>query len=138
MDEGADATLDRDGFTPAASGAYAPTDVRRRARKVLGPDHPDTANTVLGMAEVALEQQRFADAVTLAERAVAILSSTELRPVELATAQFVLARALALTDGDRARAVALAQTARAAFEQVRRDSERAVEIDAWLREQGKL
>jgi tetratricopeptide (TPR) repeat protein/predicted Ser/Thr protein kinase len=107
--------------------------------KVLGPDHPDTATTLLGLASIALAQERGAEALSQAERAVAILSSSELRPVELAMAQFAVARALVSSGGDRARAVAVAQAARAGFDKAGgRNAESAANVGQWLQEQGAL
>jgi len=73
-----------------------------------GPDHPDLAYSLLGLAKVALAQGEPGNAVSLATRAVALWANG--RPVELAEARFVLARARwdAPTSAGRDRALAIA------------------------------
>jgi tetratricopeptide (TPR) repeat protein len=41
-------------------------------RKVLGPDHPDTATTMNNLARVLLEERRFGDAAPLLDHAISI------------------------------------------------------------------
>jgi tetratricopeptide (TPR) repeat protein len=85
----------------------------------LGPDHPYVGNSLAGLARVALAHGRPADAIPLAERAVRVQEKSGYAPDNLATTQFVLAKALwqatAQAGGDRARAVALAEQCRDAY-----------------------
>jgi tetratricopeptide (TPR) repeat protein/predicted Ser/Thr protein kinase len=94
--------------------------------KALGPAHPDMAETLLRLGELHLAQHRSApQAVTLLERALALS-----RANDKAEVQFVLARALWESGGDKQRAVNLATQAHDK-RQVPRNSQQA-EVAQWL------
>jgi hypothetical protein len=86
---------------------------------------------LLGLAEIALEQQRAADALPLAERGLVLRDQPGSPPRDVADARFILARALWETGGSRSRAHDLAMQARASFQA--EDASKSVgEVDAWL------
>ena len=93
------------------------------------PDHPLVAKAAQGLGETLIDR-RPAEAVTLLERAVAILEDGP--PADRAEVRFALARALlAAGDPDRARAAAI--SARASYEAgTTRDA-----IDEWLAAHGE-
>jgi tetratricopeptide (TPR) repeat protein len=80
--------------------------------RALPPNHPDITSALVGLARVHLSQEQPADALPLAERAVAAIAAEQAEPLVQAEAEFVLARALWETGGDRARARASAERAR--------------------------
>jgi eukaryotic-like serine/threonine-protein kinase len=101
--------------------------------KALSPEHPDIANSLVGLAEVALEQRRAGDAVGLARRAVALREQANAPPVKLAQARFVLARALAEAGPSRVEAIALAEQARDAYRDAGSDA--LDDVERWLEAQ---
>ena len=103
--------------------------------KALGTDHPDLAYSLLGLAEIALAQEDFDSARAHAERAVSIRQASEVAPLLLAEARFVLARASWPDRSQRARARILAEQARDALVELG-DAQREllVEAEQWLAE----
>jgi hypothetical protein len=100
-----------------------------------GPEHSDVASTLLTMVEVALGRHDSTAACEHAERAVAILEASEGSPAHLARARSVLARALWLDQGQRARARRLAEQAREAYAVLGElHREELAELDVWLAE----
>jgi tetratricopeptide (TPR) repeat protein/predicted Ser/Thr protein kinase len=101
-----------------------------------GLDHPDVAValTNLALVELALEQPELA--LPRLERAVRIYDAHEgLQNNEL-PARFALAKALVLTGGDHARAVAQANVARDGYREAgERKREQLAEVEAWLAQQ---
>jgi tetratricopeptide (TPR) repeat protein/predicted Ser/Thr protein kinase len=97
----------------------------------LGDKHAHVSYPLLGLAEIALEQQRAADALPLAERGLVLRDQPGSPPRDVADARFILARALWETGGSRSRAHDLAMQARASFQA--EDASKSVgEVDAWL------
>ena len=66
-------------------------------------------------------------ALPLAEKSLALYSTSQLDPLAKARAQFAVARALPITDRDRAK-----QLATSAREAATRDPKLTAKIDAWL------
>lgn len=79
--------------------------------RALGPEHPNLAYDLLGLADGELEAGKQADAIAHYERALALRVAHGSPPVEVAEARFSLARALVKTRGDRVRAMKLATQA---------------------------
>ena len=98
----------------------------------MGPDHPELAYSLVGLAEAAIAREHFAEALPFAERAVALRSAGNSTPGEYAVARFGLARALWGSGGDKARALSLAEQARAGFEEDG-DTELLKQVDEWLK-----
>ncbi|HWN68939.1 MAG TPA: tetratricopeptide repeat protein, partial [Haliangium sp.] len=100
----------------------------------LGREHPDAAHALIGLALVHLRHGRGAEALPLAERASAVLERNDASPENLAEAQFVLARALAATGQDQARALSLARQARDALQAASAPLSliELADVEAWL------
>jgi tetratricopeptide (TPR) repeat protein len=64
------------------------------ALAVYGENHPLRANCLLGLAEYHLADHRPADAVPIAEQALAVLTALEANPTDIGSAHGVLGRAL--------------------------------------------
>jgi tetratricopeptide (TPR) repeat protein len=77
----------------------------------VGPDHPDVGRPLFGLATIAIDEGRPADAVPLLERALRVREAADIDPELVAAARFSLAQALWNADQDRTRAIALARTA---------------------------
>lgn len=86
----------------------------------LGEEHVRLAEAWTGLARIALERQEFAQALELAQRAIARRQQARARPLQLAESQFLLARALAAhnPEHDLAKARTLAVDARRTFQRV--------------------
>jgi tetratricopeptide (TPR) repeat protein len=98
-----------------------------------GADHPSLANTLHGLAEVAWKRGQVQETIEHAERSVAISTKAENDPLDLAEAQFLLARALWKRGKDRPRAAELAASARDSYADAgERRAEQVAEIEAWL------
>lgn len=95
----------------------------------------------LGRAEIALAQQRFIDALPLAQRSLAVLEAAGATADALANARFVLARALwdiPIAHGrDRLRALALAREARDGLPSAGSQADTRKYIAAWLDARGE-
>jgi tetratricopeptide (TPR) repeat protein len=102
----------------------------------LGRDHPATAFATQGLASIALEQQRPADALPFAERAVHARSGGDAPPELVAESQWYLAQALwDAPEGqgrDRERARRVAIEARDTFRAAAGKQGAVAELDAWL------
>ena len=86
----------------------------------------------LAMAELEVGHRRWASARAHAEELIAH-ADADTDPTHLALARWLLAQALVETDGDRARARALAAEARAAYDKLGPGNAAEVaKIDAWL------
>jgi len=101
--------------------------------KALGAEHPRVVQT-LGLLGAALVQGgQLAEARELLERALAISTRLELAPADLARVRFALARALWSSPEERARALALAREAQAAYARGRSThATQSREVQAWL------
>jgi serine/threonine-protein kinase len=102
--------------------------------KALGPDHPYVATSLVQVGGGYLERGRAAAALPILERALQIRTAHDAAPDDLAEARFAVARALAATHGDRARARALAEQARATYAGLPVGGAATLaQVDAWLR-----
>jgi tetratricopeptide (TPR) repeat protein len=97
----------------------------------LGDTHAHLSYPLLGLAEIALAQQRAADALPLAERGLVLREQPGSPPRDVADARFILARALWEAGGSQSRAHELAMQARASF-QADDAIESVGKVDAWL------
>ena len=84
-------------------------------RRDLGNEHEKVARTLTTLGQVRFKRKRYARAAVDFEEAVAIYRSAEAEPLDVGEARFGLAQALIHTGGDKARALELAEAARAAF-----------------------
>jgi tetratricopeptide (TPR) repeat protein/predicted Ser/Thr protein kinase len=101
--------------------------------KNLGPDHLRVAFPLGGMGRAYLGLGQPDRAVPLLERALAIRHAVKGDPIDLAEVNFSMARALVASGGDKKRARALAEEARAAYAAGGEDSRRDLaEVEAWL------
>ena len=101
--------------------------------KALGPEHPDVARSLYNLAGMHLVDKPQ-DALPLFERALSIYTAHEGIQSGEMDAQFGLAKALVATQGDRARALALAGKARAGFREAG-DLDPLAEVERFLAEQ---
>ena len=110
---------------------------RRAYEAALAAAKPDslaekTAATT-GLAECLIDLRDPAAAVATIEPRVAWLDQVGADPGAAARARFALARALVAAHGDRARAIALAESARAGFATLDAwGQKRAAEVTRWL------
>jgi tetratricopeptide (TPR) repeat protein len=100
--------------------------------KALGEKHPNVAYALsgIGQTQLALNQPRLA--VTTLERALALRSAGPGDAVELARTRFALARSLAASGKDAARARALAEQARDALASAAGGKDDLPDVNAWL------
>ncbi len=118
----------------AAAAAFA------RARviyeRTLGPEHPNTADILLGEAEVAQQRERYADALELAERGLAIREKQEVAPHLRAASQLLVADLLWVVPAeegrDRARARELAEAALANLADAEGQEGARQQVETWL------
>ncbi len=106
--------------------------------ETLGNDDPALALPLLAAAQLELREGRPAAAVALARRAVVLRSEEGQDPVDLAQAQFTLARATSPNPRDETETESL-ELAREALKALAGSPERAglrAEIQAWLAERG--
>ncbi len=106
-----------------------------RERK-LGEHHPQTVVALTARAEGLREMGETALAIDDVERALAALIAAGGAPAITGKVRFQLAQLL--VDRDRARALRLAEDARAAMRGDPSHGESEAEIEAWLAEQGAL
>lgn len=110
-----------------------------RIKEKNAPKHPNVAFTLNSLAEVALAQHRWVDAMTLATRAEAHLSNIKDAPAgDRAHSKFMLARALwsaPVGKGrDRDRALALARQARDSLIEAKDNGEELKDMESFLAE----
>lgn len=103
----------------------------RLEEDLLRDDHPRMAYPLIGLAESYRARGDFAAAREYAARAVAIRVASDVDPLLLADARFVLARVLWPDRGERPRALELARQAREVYASVGAD-ERVARIEGWL------
>jgi eukaryotic-like serine/threonine-protein kinase len=110
------------------------TEVRALHERVQGPDHPSAIYVGNAGGEVLLGLGRPAEARAWVERALASRAVAQVDPTLVAESKFVLARALAAGEPpERARALALAEEARASYApHTDRFAQQLAEIDAWI------
>jgi tetratricopeptide (TPR) repeat protein len=105
------------------------------AEKVLGRRHPNLAASQHNLGYVLMERKRYADALVLLEESWSTRSTAPVSGTERALTAFTLARALWETRGDRARARALAETARdIELAGGPRRAKQLAKVEAWLRQ----
>jgi tetratricopeptide (TPR) repeat protein/tRNA A-37 threonylcarbamoyl transferase component Bud32 len=107
--------------------------------KTLGPDHPDVSYTLTDLGLALLVQAKPAEALPHIERALVIRTANPSNPLDLASIQFTLARALweapAESGRDRERARTLAELARTAYADAGETSIKELhEVQAWQAE----
>jgi len=85
------------------------------ATAALGPDHPMVASMLLGLGEVELELQRYADAQAHLRRAVALTEAAPVGEGFRAAARFALAKALWPDPAARDESLELARRAQEGF-----------------------
>jgi tetratricopeptide (TPR) repeat protein len=74
-----------------------------------GPEHPNVGVALSGLAEALLDAGELQEASDTIERAEAVLAKGRVEPLMRARSRFVYARILFARDGDRARAIDLAE-----------------------------
>ena len=126
------------GSTYQALGRYADAEASYRralrlAEQALGADSAELAYSLNGLAVALLSLARPAEALVVGERALALGGGTPDDVGELGNTRFVVARTLTALGRDRARALALARDAGAAFTAGGAAFARnRAEVDAWL------
>ncbi|MEM7157128.1 MAG: serine/threonine-protein kinase [Myxococcota bacterium] len=108
--------------------------------KQLGLEHPDVAVSCHHLARLLLKQGKAEEALPLAERAWTRRQQTDTPDAVRADTAFLLARAIWESSSGvqaRARAMTLAERARAAYGRARGDKDPAVElVEKWIAERG--
>jgi tetratricopeptide (TPR) repeat protein len=102
------------------------------SKKEFPPDHPDVGDSLNGVGASYLGQGKPEPALAPLERALAIREKSGAEPPHIGETRFLLARALWDSGGDRARARALAQAARAAYGDKAPWSGKVVAIESWI------
>jgi len=107
--------------------------------KTVGPNHQMTAMALTGLGQTIVERHEPARAIPVLERALAIHDANHAPAPIAAGPRWFLARALWDSGRDRARAVVLAEQARAAVAEARDPTSVALrsELAAWLAQHGK-
>ncbi len=100
--------------------------------RVWGADHPNTAGNLGVRGEVYLRMKAYGAAVADLERALRVFRKSGSAPDYLAEVQFALARALWGQRIDRARALTLAEAARAAYATPPEATAELTEVNRWL------
>ncbi|MCY1005244.1 tetratricopeptide repeat protein [Nannocystis pusilla] len=101
----------------------------RRGQAIFGPDDAELAYPLHGLGVALVELGRLDEARPLLERALAIRTRKDVRPVDLGELRFALARAVVARD--RPRALKLASEARTDYAGDHADAE-VSRVDAWL------
>jgi eukaryotic-like serine/threonine-protein kinase len=97
----------------------------------VAPEHPDAANALARIGELALEDAKPIEAAQYGQRAHGILTATKSHPAHLAEVDWLLARAFWDT-GDEGRAIGHAKAAQAYVRSAGLRSTLATDVDAWL------
>jgi eukaryotic-like serine/threonine-protein kinase len=95
--------------------------------RALGPDHHDLSFYLSGMGQSLMHMKNAREAVPVFERALK-LRGDQANPNDTAEVSFWLARALWDAKGDRQRAIALAESARAAYKSLGH-----ADVEDWLK-----
>ena len=132
----AESIAQRGDWARAARGCAAALPDYRQALAITegatGADSLETANMASRLGECLLDLGKAGEALPLLERAAAIAAKAGGHAQGHADTDYFLARALVTTGGDRARAITLAESARAAYVAGRRP-DKARMVEAWLR-----
>ncbi|MEZ4451832.1 MAG: serine/threonine-protein kinase [Nannocystaceae bacterium] len=120
--------LMEEGDAAAARERYA----RALAIRERAPGQPRLADSLIGLAEVAMVEGRSPDAIASAERALRVSEEASLPPASLAEARFALARALWGGGVDRSRAQALARAALEAYRSAEDQEGEVARVSAWI------
>ncbi len=106
--------------------------------ETLGPAHPMRARALAAVGNTMFNLERPAEAIEPYREALRVWSSRPGDDRSMAAARWMLAVALAQTDGDRQEARALALQARAYYAAHEGDAARVAEIDQWMPQLGLL
>ena len=107
-------------------------DAAGRAQRLYGKDHAWTAYCLNDLGLVLIGENRPAEAIPILTQALRTRERLGRSPDDTAETQFALARALWAADQNRARALALAGTARDIYRPMPGHERQLKEIDAWL------
>jgi len=115
-------------------------DAVRRSSGLYGDDHPWTAYALNDLGQVLVNEGRLGEAIPFLEKALRVRERLERSADDTAETRFALARALWAADRGagpeqeraRARAVALAETARQGYLTTPGHQRQVADIDAWL------
>ena len=115
-------------------------DAARRASGLYGDEHPWTAYALNDLGQALVNEERPREAIPILEKALRVRERLERSPDDTAETRFALARALWVVsedaghDGEKARALALANAARAGYRTMPGHERQGAAIDAWLRD----
>jgi tetratricopeptide (TPR) repeat protein len=101
-------------------------------KKELPSDHPYFGDSLNGIGRGYVEQGAPASALAPLERALAIREKSGAETSQIGETRFLLARALWDSGGDRTRAGALAQAAKAVYGDKTQWHDKVVAIDSWI------
>ncbi|MFO0635560.1 MAG: serine/threonine-protein kinase [Nannocystaceae bacterium] len=120
-----------DGELERADQVYA--EVSASLERTLGPQHPEFAQSLVHRAQNLVQLKRPQEALPLLERAKTIFDAHPGNQADELIGAMALARALVATDGDRARARALAERVRDERRTTdANDPAELASIEAWL------
>jgi tetratricopeptide (TPR) repeat protein len=106
---------------------------RAKWEKIHGGDHPELADSLVGLGRCRIELGQPARAIAPLERALVLVAGRGVPVVTGAEARFELARALGATHSDEARAHELATAAAKAYRNAGGDFVvRAERVEAWI------
>jgi hypothetical protein len=97
----------------------------------IGPEHPYLAYALTALGRALLALARPAEALPPLERALRLREANDHDPSNVAETRFALARALWDARADHTRALALAEKARASYDQAHAAKDAAL-VEAWL------
>jgi len=118
----------------SAEGAAELREALSRMEAARGSEHDELMGPLQSLAGVALDEGRPAEALPLAERALALGERAALPESRLAIARWLVSQALWNSGVDRARARSLAEQAVVAWQIETNDAERLAEAEQWLAE----
>ena len=101
----------------------------------LGPQHPLVAYALNGIGSVLTDQGTPTRALDPLERAASLCEKKSCEPESKGQTLFVLAKALMATNGDKQRAIGLAQQAKSLFEKTPKAFKKETEeVNSWLKD----
>jgi tetratricopeptide (TPR) repeat protein len=101
--------------------------------KVYGPEEGDVAESLVSIGETQLAQGSAPAAAAALERALSILEKEKGDPMDVATAKFDLARAIASSDPPRSRTLAIDARATFASQKGELAKTKVAAVDVWDR-----